>query len=192
LETRLRQRLDRAVATHSWLVQHPDAVLQHLGYIKSDHRPILLETDYQAGVAQQRHGPWWFEAKWLKAKKFRDVVQSAWESASHAIPDGNFLARLSHLHGALHEWDKSILKAPKKRLRRAQREFEKAVSGVISDESEAKAKEMADLIEMLLEQEEVHWLQRSRANWLQQGDRVVHHFSTISLQQGGKRIISRS
>jgi hypothetical protein len=34
---RLRQRLDRAVATHTWSVQHPGVVLQHLGYIKLDH-----------------------------------------------------------------------------------------------------------------------------------------------------------
>jgi hypothetical protein len=60
---RLRQRLDWVVATHSWSVQHLSAVLQHLGYIKLDHRPILLDTDYQAGVAQQRQGPRRFEAK---------------------------------------------------------------------------------------------------------------------------------
>jgi hypothetical protein len=43
------------------------------------------------------------------------------------------------------------------------------LNGPICDENEAKAKEMAQLVEILLEQEEVHWLQRSRANWLSQG-----------------------
>jgi UDP-N-acetylglucosamine:LPS N-acetylglucosamine transferase len=63
------------------------------------------------------------------------------------------------MHQALHEWDYSVLKKPKKHLRHAQKEFENAVVGVIIDESEAKAKELAELIEILLEQDEIHWLQ---------------------------------
>jgi hypothetical protein len=91
----------------------------------------------------------------------------------------------------LHEWDKSVLKAPKKRLRRAQCEFSKAVSGVISDESEAKAKEMANLIEMLLEQEEVRWFQRSRANWLQQGDRNTSFFHNFASARRKKNYLKK-
>jgi hypothetical protein len=188
---RMRQRLDRAVATQSWLVQHPGAMVKHLGYIKSDHWPILLDTDYQTGVAHQWPGPRWFEAKWLRDKNLREVVQNAWNGASHVIPEGNVLGRLSHLHGALHDWDNSVLKAPKKRLWRAQREFEKAVSGIISDESEAKAKEIADLIEMLLEQEEVRWFQRSRANWLQQGDRNTSFFHNFASARREKNYIKK-
>jgi hypothetical protein len=40
----------------------------------------------------------------------------------------------------------------------------------MNDENDKIAKEMTELVEMLLEQEEIHWLQRSRANWLMQGD----------------------
>jgi hypothetical protein len=77
-------------------LQHPGAVVQHLAYIRSDHRPILLDTDYQAGVGQLQIGPRRFEAKWLKEKGFRDVVKNAWEVASDAIPYGNVLAHLGH------------------------------------------------------------------------------------------------
>jgi hypothetical protein len=55
----------------------------------------------------------------VEGKKIRDVVQSAWNSATQAIPEGNVLGRLAHMHGALHDWDSSILKAPKKRLQKA-------------------------------------------------------------------------
>jgi hypothetical protein len=55
----------------------------------------------------------------VEGKKFRDVVQSAWTSATQEIPDGNVLGRLAHMHGALHDLDSSVLKALKKRLRKA-------------------------------------------------------------------------
>jgi hypothetical protein len=61
------------------------------------------------------------------------------------------------MHTALHAWDMQILRKPKRRLRKAQRELEKAMNGPISDDNEAKAKEMANLIELLLEQDELYW-----------------------------------
>jgi hypothetical protein len=50
---RIRERLDRAVANGEWNIMYPGAVLQHLEYTKSDHRPILLDTDYQHIVVNQ-------------------------------------------------------------------------------------------------------------------------------------------
>jgi hypothetical protein len=113
---------------------------------------------------------------------------STWDAASHAIPTGNVLARLIHLLGALHDWDKVVLKALKKSLRRAQHEFEKAVSGVLSAEREEKAKEMAELIELLLEQEEIRRLQRSRVNSLQHGVRNTNFFHNFATAQRKKTI----
>lgn len=149
---RLRERLDRDVATTSWSLMHPLVVLQYLGYIQSDHRPILLDTEYQDASWQPQSAPRRFEAKWLKEKNFRDIVSQAWEATAHAIPNGSVFARLGHLHGALHEWDNTILKQPKKRLRKAQREFDKALSGAMTDEGEAKAKDLARVIDLLPEQ----------------------------------------
>jgi hypothetical protein len=45
-------------------------------------------------------------------------------------------------------------------------DLEAAMSGPMSDENEAIAKEKAALIEILLEQDEIYWQQRSRVNWL--------------------------
>jgi hypothetical protein len=43
---RIRERLDHALFNGDWSLWYPGAVLQHLEYIRSDHRPLLLDTDY--------------------------------------------------------------------------------------------------------------------------------------------------
>jgi hypothetical protein len=103
-----------------------------------------------------------------------------------AVSEGGVLARLSHMHSSLHDWDKDILKAPKRRLKMAQRKLERAMAGPLSDENETIAKEQGALIELLLEKDEVHWMQRSRVNWLQNGDRnttFFHQFASARRQK---------
>jgi hypothetical protein len=63
------------------------------------------------------------------------------------------------MHKALHAWDNNILKKPKSRLQQAQREYEEAMNGPLTEENTVIAKELSNLIELLLEQEEVHWMQ---------------------------------
>ena len=43
-------------------------------------------------------------------------------------------------------------------------------------DSQARQKEILVLIENLLEQEEIHWVHRGRANWLLHGDRNTSFF----------------
>jgi hypothetical protein len=161
---RIRERLDRVVANNAWNLLHPGVLVQHLGYIRSDHRPILLDTEAQQVQLNNHKGPRRFEAKWLREPQFREVVEHAWGEVGHQ--SGGVLGKLNKVHAIMHAWNDSVLKQPKKKIRQSQRELEKAMTGQITDESEARAKEMTNLIELLLEQEEIYWSQRSTANWI--------------------------
>jgi hypothetical protein len=50
---------------------------------------------------------------------------------------------------------------------------------------------MAELIDLLLEQEETHWMQRSRANWLKHGDRNTNFFHHYASARRKKNFIKR-
>jgi hypothetical protein len=106
--------LDRAVANISWHHMHPSAVVQNLDYAKSDHRPIMIDTDYQVPPTSHRTKFKRFEAKWFSESGFSDVVLRAWDSAVLANPGGSVLDKLGHMHGARHAWDAATLKKPKK------------------------------------------------------------------------------
>jgi hypothetical protein len=163
---RIRERLDHALVNATWSQMYPNAMLKHLDFTRSDHRPILLDTENQNVLTPSNRGPKRFEARWLKEDGFRTEVEHAWKEAGD-VAGTTFLGRLSHMHAALHAWDHRVLKKPKRRLLKAQWELEKAMNGPMNNDNETKAKEMANLIELLLEQDEVYWAQRSRANWLQ-------------------------
>jgi endonuclease/exonuclease/phosphatase family metal-dependent hydrolase len=63
---RIRERLDRVVGNGAWLTMNPGAVLTHLEYTRSDHRPILLDTEYKPLAAANKNSPKRFEGKWLR------------------------------------------------------------------------------------------------------------------------------
>jgi hypothetical protein len=136
---RIRARLDKAVATGDRITMHPGAILQHLQWTKSDHRPILLDTNYEPLASLKKNGPKQFEEKWLKENQFRQEVVQAWEAANLGNDDG-VLACLGRMHTSLHAWDNRILKKPKGRLRKAQHELQKALDGPMTDENEVIAK----------------------------------------------------
>jgi hypothetical protein len=61
----------------------------------------------------------------------------------------------------------------------------------MNDENELIAKDRATLIELLLEQEEVHWAQRSRANCLMQGGRNTSFFHQFASARRKKNRIGK-
>lgn len=74
-----------------------------------------------------------------------------------------------------------ILKAPAKRMKRLKKQLERKRRGPMTNENLAEQKELLLQIELLLEQEEIIWVQRARANWLRHGDRntgFFHQYAT--------------
>jgi hypothetical protein len=188
----MRERLDRGLANEEWRLMHAHATVLHLQYNHSDHRPLLLDREYYVASSILPFGKQnSFEAKWLKEEGFREVVEEEWNAAAGDGTEIDVLTRLKNMHAELYAWDAHVLKQPRKKLRKAQRELETVMHGPVVDLNEERKNELACMIEKLLAQEEIKWCQRSRANLLQNGDKNTSFFHSFASTRKKRNFIKQ-
>ena len=132
-----------------WSSLFPNANLEHCNINHSDHRPLLVDTDFYQGTTPIQEGPKRFEARWLREANFSDLVQETWDKAGADPNVSGIFQKLSRMHSEFHDWDQRVLKKSKKRLWKAQRDLEQVMTGPMTDENEIKRKELAELLENL-------------------------------------------
>nr|KYP69620.1 hypothetical protein KK1_008819 [Cajanus cajan] len=68
----LAKRLDRAVCNVAWQAMFPEAYVENLCRVYSDHCPLLLRRDGSRDKSQDR--PFRFQAAWATHKDFERIV----------------------------------------------------------------------------------------------------------------------
>ncbi|XP_026435813.1 uncharacterized protein LOC113333602 [Papaver somniferum] len=65
------QRLDKGLATESWMLMYPNSTITNLLAIGSDHHPILLNTNLTWSTGKI---PFKFFGPWLDHKDCKDII----------------------------------------------------------------------------------------------------------------------
>lgn len=164
---RVSKKLDRATEDIMWRRHFPEAFVEVLCYFHSDHNPLLL----RCGGLPQSHGmcPYRFKAAWITHPQYHEVVRQAW-NMNNACP----------VLGLKYVKDDSIVfyKEIFGNIRKGKREIERRIKGI------QKALERVDSARLIylekqlhmdydtiLNQEEIHWNQKSREKWSTLGDK---------------------
>ncbi|KAJ6420916.1 hypothetical protein OIU84_028322 [Salix udensis] len=72
----LAKKLDKALVDLEWRDKFPEAFVENLGRLHSDHHPILLRC---GGLPMfKRERPFLFEVAWSTHKDYQEVVSGAW------------------------------------------------------------------------------------------------------------------
>ena len=94
------------------------AGLSNLDVGKSDHQPVLLDTEYLARVAEnQPKKERKFEVRWLAEETVNEIVTTAWQKALHRGLCPTAMDKINAIHKDLHAWDRSVLKQPQARMK---------------------------------------------------------------------------
>jgi hypothetical protein len=112
-----RVRLDRVLASSEWCNRFPFATVTHLTAVKSDHSPILLLNEMEAGnqrIALAK--PFWYEVMWERHDDYEKVLTDVWKGrAVETVHDLH--EKLREAANAFTTWGKSSFGAVRKELR---------------------------------------------------------------------------
>ena len=114
---KIRERLDRGVANAQWNMLFPDAQLKNGEMVKSDHRPLIVDTVGTSIRLSHEERPRRFEARWLKGETVGEIVQAAWTRAAVRGNNPSLMAKVNIIHNDLHIWDREVLKKPAQRMK---------------------------------------------------------------------------
>jgi hypothetical protein len=81
----------------------------------------MVDTETYVVLMQKRMRRRRFEGRWLKEEKVGDIVTTAWE---HSPPQAHVMSKLHSVRSELHEWDRNVLKAPRKKIKELTKELD--------------------------------------------------------------------
>ena len=180
-------RLDRMVANTEWRSLFQGARVYHKSMAASDHCALVLHM--KTGQPQRRKKPRFrFESMWLRDPGCREVVELAWDATN---PSGDLTTqdRIKNCQNQVRWWNTNVFGHVNKQLQKKQEQLQHLESlNTLHDFTEDIALLRKEINE-LLDRENDMWWQRSRALWMQQGDRNTKFFHSTASQRRQKNTI---
>jgi ribonuclease HI len=188
-QTFIKERLDRGVANHDWYELYPDAEVIVEVSTTSDHAVLLVHlTGVQNGA--KKYG-FRYEAKWTLEQGYNEVVSRAWEnSRSENSQWAHIEQKIAKCKWGILRWQRETSGAFKKSVSQMKKHLEK-VQEREDLQAVTEARELKKEINILLDQDDMKWRQRAKADWLKMGDRNTKFFHACANQRRQKNWIKK-
>jgi hypothetical protein len=125
---------------------------------------------------------------WERDPSLPERVASAWEAAGTKHNLGDVRLALGSVMGRLQEWSKQKFGSINRELEQTRNRLAE-LTNMNADRMEIRA--VTDKMNELLYREEMMWLQRSRINWLREGDRNTKFFHSKAVWRARKNKIKK-
>lgn len=185
----ISERLDRFLVSCYWLNSRLITSSEILDWRGSDHWPIKLSVTVY-GIT--KNPSFKFQLMWLRDQSLHDLMLDWWQEGTptHGTAMFIFTKRLQHVKFRLKRWNKQCFGNLQAQKLVAQSKLDSITrqirdQGLTSDLSIAESLALKGLEEWEL-REEIFWKQKSRIDWLQEGDRntAFFHNSVKAWRQG--------
>lgn len=129
---------------------------------------------------------------WFKDPSFMQVCRDAWQSHSLAPRDsGELQAMVTSCGRSLKAWEREHFGNITRQIRLLRGELKELMAANNHPLMRDRRKQIEMEIDGLLEKEETMWKQRSRALWLQEGDRNSTYFHKVANSRNRRNQISK-
>ncbi|KAK7859228.1 hypothetical protein CFP56_007765 [Quercus suber] len=181
----IQEWLDKAFANCAWSKLYPEANMQHLTRIHSDHCPILLSFVNPPELHLPR--PFRFQQFWLSHPQFGKLQSDNW--LEHYELDAN----LQNFTEVVKIWNKEVfgnIFQRKARIEARLNGIQKALANGPSSFLLNLEKQLREDYWEVSHEEEELWSIKSRYNWLIKGDKNTAFFHTSTLIRRKRNRIS--
>lgn len=144
------------MASISWRLAFPKAVISHRGAIKSDHTLIFLDINPSDSFT---HRPFRFKAFWIRDERCKNVIENAWNANVAGSDFTKLYKKQASTRDALHKRNKEVFGHYQDRTNNLLKKIKKVHGKQPSRENE--------LVEDALQMEFSEWLLRSKVIWRQ-------------------------
>eukprot|EP00253_Pinus_taeda_P001787 PITA_01787 len=169
-------RLDRFLVQTSFLTCGLTASSKIFPNSTSDHKPIILELSTEENLGPI---PFRFSSLWLQHEGFQEMVSEVWKRPVQGSPFYVWEEKLRRLKRRLKDWART-LKSPSSNIKEAMDNL--AIHQMSMENTEVTQDLLQREIDLQKEfhkasrVEEEFWRQKSRALWLQAGDKNTSFF----------------
>lgn len=167
----------------------PAARSEYLSFEGSDHRPIVTHFDQNL---KKKKGSFRYDRRLSSKPEVRKLIQETWQEDSADTA----LNKICKVRRNIITWAKGEANRKKEVLLLNQSQLEEALSD--ANPNLERIQKLKSLLEAAYAEEEAFWRQRSRIQWLNEGDknsayfhavtrgrRICNKFSVIENEEGG-------
>ncbi|KAG2283647.1 hypothetical protein Bca52824_054867 [Brassica carinata] len=163
----IRSRLDRSMGNCSWAEAFPMGRCRYLRFEGSDHRPLM---SYFNADRPRRRGMFRFNRLLTEQEEVTEVIAESWNHS----PLDSVIQKLNECRRGIIKWAKEQQAQSNLIIQRTQVSLEAALSNDTPDPT--LIEELNSTLRKAYITEEQFWQQRSRTQWLKQGDRNTGFF----------------